>query len=77
MLFAVSDSVWNTLITTGGATFMAYLALRTEMIRHTQCKVRGELKEATVKSEERAAKLDNVASRVEELQQSIPPNWKP
>ena len=77
MLFAISDSVWNTLITTSGAAFMAYIALRTEMIRHTQCKVRTEVKEAAVKSEERAAKLDDVASRVEELQQSIPLNWKP
>ena len=76
-LLAVSDAVWNNLITVLGGLFMAYLALRTEMIRSTQCRVQTEVAKAAVKAEERTVQIQEVVAKVDELQQSIPANFKP
>jgi len=63
-------SLINTFINTVGMVLMAYIAFR-------QAQLKTQVKDIDTKADERSGKLDEVVTKVDEIHNSIPANFKP
>ena len=80
----MTDATWTNLINAVVTVLLAYIAYRQQQLK-TQCKdvadavseVKDKAIVAAIKSEQRTDKLDVLTTKIEEIHNSIPPNFKP
>ena len=77
----MTDATWTNLINAVVTIILALIAYQQARLKNqitTQAtEVKDKLDTASVKSDERTAKIVDIATKVEDIHNSIPPDFKP
>lgn len=73
----MTDATWTNIVNAVVTCVLAWIAYQNAKLKSQVTEVKTQVAEVNDKAEVRAVKLDAVAEKVDEIHNSIPPNFKP